>query len=337
MADAPRRILVIRRDNIGDLVCTTPLFSALRSYFPQARIAALVNSYNAPALAGNPDVDAVFEYTKAKHRAAGQSVARLYLDRLRLVTRLRRARFDCALLPGGAQASAVRFARLAGVRRVLIRSAHAAGHEVECTCSLLRQMGLDPTPPPLVLSADAPRVAELSRRVHGCLGFTPRRLIGIHISARKPAQRWPGERFVTLIRRLALPADAAIALLWAPGGEDDPRHPGDDGKAARILREAGGAPVVALPTRALDELIAALALCDRVVCSDGGAMHLAAGLGKPIVCLFGNSDAGRWHPWGVPYELIQPDSRDVADVTVDELYAAIERLEARIAAAAGLA
>jgi len=66
-------------------------------------------------------------------------------------------------------------------------------------------------------------------------------------------------------------------------------------------------------------------------------MHLAAGLGKPIVCLFGNSDAGRWHPWGVPYELIQPDSRDVAEVTVDELYAAIERLEARIAAAAGLA
>ncbi len=53
----PRRILVIRRDNIGDLLCTTPLLSALRRRFPEAWIGALVNSYTAPVLAGNPDVE----------------------------------------------------------------------------------------------------------------------------------------------------------------------------------------------------------------------------------------------------------------------------------------
>jgi len=31
-------ILVIRRDNIGDLVCTTPLVRALRHQLPNARI-----------------------------------------------------------------------------------------------------------------------------------------------------------------------------------------------------------------------------------------------------------------------------------------------------------
>jgi ADP-heptose:LPS heptosyltransferase len=85
-------------------------------------------------------------------------------------------------------------------------------------------------------------------------------------------------------------------------------------------------PVVPVPTARLEELIAALAQCDRVICSDGGAMHLAAALGKPIVCLFGNSSAERWHPWGVRYELLQPASRNVADISVDEVLAAHGRL-----------
>lgn len=52
----PRRILVIRRDNIGDLVCTLPLIRALREYFPRAWIGALANSYNRDVLMGNPDL-----------------------------------------------------------------------------------------------------------------------------------------------------------------------------------------------------------------------------------------------------------------------------------------
>ena len=58
-------------------------------------------------------------------------------------------------------------------------------------------------------------------------------------------------------------------------------------------------------------------------------MHLAAALKKPIVCLFGNSDAGRWRPWGVPYELLQPASRNVADISVDQVLAAYDRLGGR--------
>ena len=65
------KILVIRRDNIGDLVCTTPLISALRLRYPRAHIAALVNTYNRQVLEGHPDLDAVYAYAKAKHRLPG--------------------------------------------------------------------------------------------------------------------------------------------------------------------------------------------------------------------------------------------------------------------------
>ena len=44
MTTAAKRpsFLVVRRDNIGDLVCTTPLIAALRAHYPDAWIAALV-------------------------------------------------------------------------------------------------------------------------------------------------------------------------------------------------------------------------------------------------------------------------------------------------------
>jgi len=55
-------------------------------------------------------------------------------------------------------------------------------------------------------------------------------------------------------------------------------------------------------------------------------MHIAAALGKPILCFFGNSGAARWRPWGVPYVLLQPPSLNAADISVDEAYAGYERL-----------
>ena len=58
-------------------------------------------------------------------------------------------------------------------------------------------------------------------------------------------------------------------------------------------------------------------------------MHVAAGLGKPLVCFFGNSSAERWHPWGVPYELLQKPSHDVSEISVAQSVYAFGRLMSR--------
>ncbi len=327
MAIDPRsKILIIRRDNIGDLVCTTPLISALRRRYPRAHIAALVNSYNRPVLEGHPDLDALYAYAKAKHRAPGQSRAAVYWDKLRLMLKLRAQRFDYALLaspyPG---ASALRLARwiapahIAGyaeptglVDLALQQDEAKVAHEVEKVFRLAQLFGVEGAPGKLSLAVDADAraraLAALGARAPG------RKLIALHISARKPSQRWPLERFAELVQ--ALSAEADFLLLWSPGAADHPQHPGDDAKAQAIMAAAGGARLVAYPTQELKDLTAALSLADYAICSDGGAMHLAAATGKPILCFFGDSDAARWHPWGVPYRLLQPESRDVADVSL---------------------
>ena len=97
-------ILVIRRNDIGDLVVTTPLIQALCRRFPEAWSGALVNSYNARVLEANPDLDEVFVYTKAKHRGSA-SVWSAYWSTFSLILRLRKLRVDYATLASAAASS----------------------------------------------------------------------------------------------------------------------------------------------------------------------------------------------------------------------------------------
>lgn len=334
LPQAPR-ILVIRRDNIGDLACTTPMIRALRTRFPRGHIAVLVNSYNRPVVENNPDLDAVYDYTKGKHRLAGENLLGVLWRRARLLWSLRQQRFDCAIIAG-----AHFLPRALGLAR-FIKPRHLVGfteagkpgvehidwgvpytlpqplHEAEDVFRLLAPFGIHGRPPAMCVYPGAAALAH-ARAALAPLPNGAGPLIAVHISARKPTNRWPAERFAELMQRLHAGHGARFVLFWSPGSASNPRHPGDDEKAQSIIERVRALPVQAFPTERLDELIAGLALCDAVICSDGGAMHLAAALGKPIVCFFGKSDRTRWYPWEVPHVLLQPTSENVADVGVEQ-------------------
>jgi heptosyltransferase III len=350
------QILVVRRDNIGDLVLTTPLISALRALRPRAWIGAFVNSYNAPVLDENPDLDAVFAYDKAKHRP-DRSRAAVFAGTARLLLSLRRKRIDHLILAGpGAQREAYALARWiaprkmtgfvtqdfapAGITFPLPYGDGARLHEAEDVYRLASVFGVSPSIPACTVRADAAamvqwreriatlmatQIASADGEVTSVAGTGP--LIAIHISARRARQRWPAARFAALMQQLHARHAARFLLLWSPGAGDDARHPGDDAKAREVL---AGLPaevsVAACPTHALRDLIALLALADCMICADGGAMHLAAGLDKPVLALFGDSPSARWYPWGVPCEVVQAPAGDVAQLAVSEVLMAWERL-----------
>jgi ADP-heptose:LPS heptosyltransferase len=326
------KFLVVRRDNIGDLVLTTPVFAALKARFPGCHVEALANTYNAPILEGQPDLDAVHAYTKDKHLEPGESRLGNWTARLSQYLQLRRARFDTVIVaspgwrprdvklarglaPGRILAFVPPGERPPGVDLAVPYDGWGERHHVEDVFRILAPLGIEgPPPPPRLGFPVPPREA----------GRPP--VVAFQVSARKPSQRWPEARFAEAMRAIHADTGAQARVFWSPGAQDDPRHPGDDDKVARLLAAAAGVPVKAVRTTTLPDLARGLAACDAFVGADGGAMHVAAALGKPVLALFGDSIVSLWRPWGVPSRVLQPASRDVADVSVEEVRAAFDDL-----------
>jgi ADP-heptose:LPS heptosyltransferase len=335
----PRCIVVIRRDNIGDLVLTTPLLHALRERFPRARLIVLGSGYNTPVLAGHPDIDAVYAYDKAKHRPDRSRLA-VWAGTLRTLLALRRERPDLAILAGsGTQRQAARLARWIGPKAILgfVENGRPAEvtvpvpwgdgaqlHAAEDVFRLGAPLGIHGAPGRCLLAADRDQTARFAAACVQAGG--KRRAVAVHVSARRPRQRWPVEKFAALIRALAADADLLPVLLWAPGAEDDPRHPGDDGKAYAIRGMVADVPLLEWPTATLAQLSGALSGCALMICADGGAMHVGAGLGLPIVALFGDSPPARWRPWGVTHRVLQGEGGDVALLDVAAVLEAAREL-----------
>ena len=345
-----QRILVIRRDNIGDLICTLPLIHNLRTHYPDAQIDVLVNSYNQQTIEQQPDINTVYAYTKAKHRVAGQSKWQVYWHRFRLILTLRREHYDLVIMAGSRfSPHAFKLARSVKAQAIMGVSSPTQTpktidyaltelqdeplHEAEHCLRLLTLLDLNINHhapavlhPNVLLRQQLQQSLLQQRRYKNTNILT----IGIHISARKASQRWPEKAFIALMQKLQQRYPCQFLLFWSPGDENNTHHPGDNQKAQRILAAAADVAVFPLETHQLRELIAAISLCDQFICSDGGAMHIAAGLAKPLLCFFGESNPQQWHPWQTPYQLLQAESRQVDDISPDEAFAAFNRLQHKL-------
>jgi ADP-heptose:LPS heptosyltransferase len=103
-------------------------------------------------------------------------------------------------------------------------------------------------------------------------------------------------------------------------------HPGDDEKAHMLKEALKNIPTVFMPTPNLESLIEGIQTCGSMIMCDGGAMHIAAALNRPIVALFGDSNSKRWRPWGVPFRIVQPHTEEVKDITTSQIIDAWHRL-----------
>jgi len=313
------KILVIRRDNIGDLLCTTPLISALRARYQEAHIAVLANSYNASVLANNPDIDKVYQYTKAKH--SSKLKLHIWWHEWQLYRALRKAHFDLVIHASptthprtGKLAKYLKVPQRIGVANssddgfnVFITPQNVQGeHHVEHVYSLLKPLGITGSPGPMTLNIKV-------QHPHASL---QRPLVGIHISSRRPDNRWPVESFIKLIENLQSKG-AHCVLFWAYGEKNDPRYPGDNHLAQQIIRRFND-DISPLPMTTLKDLMSGLAQVDAIVTSDGGVLHIASALSKPVVALFGCTDSTTWGPWQVPHHILQGKGQ-ATNIGVDDV------------------
>jgi heptosyltransferase-2 len=293
--DEPKRILVSRIRQIGDVILTLPVLDALRARFPDAVIDYLAEENPAAAAVGHPALHRVL--TLRRGRWPGLPAPPL------LLAALRRARYDWVIDLYGNPRSAL-LARITGApvrvgparrsRRRLFTHAippqDPSRSAIDYHLSALRSLGVPPGPvkAPRIHLSDVERTEGTTRLDQAVPPGQPR--VGLHVGNRWPAKRWPEERFSALLRALSK-LGARGVVLAGPGEEALARRVADGAR----LAGRGPAPVIAgLPLRSYFAVVAAL---DTLVTNDGSPLHVGPAVQVPTVGILGPTVPEIWFPY----------------------------------------
>ncbi|USX21928.1 O-antigen ligase family protein [Oxalobacteraceae bacterium OTU3REALA1] len=276
----PRRIMITRTDNIGDVVLTLPLAGYLKQRYPQAEIVFLCRRYAAAVVAQCRHVDTVQALEDWNGDLAG-GMARSGCDTVMFAYPRRQ------LAVAARRAGIAR--RVGSIRRfyhwfTCNRLAHMRAkslpilHEAQLSFKLLQPLGFSHIPSLDEIAAlyglDTPR-HPAADAVLAAPGF---KLI-LHPKSNGNGREWPLEHYTALARMLG--PDAGVRVLVT-------------GSAGEGELLAGLAPeLLALPhvenlcgRLDLDGFTALVGGCDGLVASGTGPLHLAAALGRPVAGLF---------------------------------------------------
>ncbi len=132
------RVLVVKRDKLGDLLLTTAVFAHVKSVRPDIELHLLANDYNAWVARDHPALTRTWVYPRVKHD--GRLRIGAALAHLPLIWNLRREKFDWAIALGGDESHrAVKRSLATGAKRVIAYARDPARYGPRLT---------DPLPPP---------------------------------------------------------------------------------------------------------------------------------------------------------------------------------------------
>ena len=274
----PTEILVVRFSSIAEILLTTPLLRALRSRHPEARIVVLTEERYASLLRGNPNVDQVAGVgPDASLWAWASSLRRHEFSYLLDLQGDVRARCLRLLVPGRwRRARQPRFAQqvLIHTKRNLFRNALPLA---ERYFSAAKELDVEPDGEPVEFFLGEAGEVEASKWLTeaGMNGTRP--LVVFVPGAARATRRWPADSWVELIKHVTdTGADAVIV-----GGRQEATL------AADIALRGGARAASSAGLLSLQGIGAILKRAEAVIAGDGGVLHLATGVGTPVVALFG--------------------------------------------------
>jgi heptosyltransferase-2/heptosyltransferase-3 len=308
---APRRILLIKPDHLGDMLLCTPALHLLRQRFPQAHIVMLAGPWSAFLLQDNRDIDALLTlpFPGFARGAAAAGLLHPYALLLRSALLLRAGRFDAALLLRDDHWWGAVLALLAGIPRRIGYAVpecrpflshalpwHPAEHVTRQALALVAALANDAEAAPWRPEAHPLRYAPPPDAVQWAASWLAgqgvtagERLVIVHAGTGGASKLWLPERWAAVADDLAnLPG---VRLLLTGG-------PGEEAQVAALTQRLRKPPLVLAGTASVGQLVALLGRAALVLGVDSGPLHLAVSQGTPSLHLFGPSDAGRFGPWG---------------------------------------
>lgn len=323
----PNNILIIRPGGIGDAVHLIPTITMLKNIFPGAAIDVLAENRNG----------AVFSLT--------HDVARvIYYDKLPELLQVFMGGYDLVI-------DTEQWHRLSAVVARLTRAPMLIGYatndrsrlfthmvlyshddyEVDSFLSLLDPLAIVGKP---VLSSRFLSIPDMAieKSVELLGELSGKRFVAIFPGASIPERRWGADKFAGIARCLF---NNGIPSVVIGGG-------GESSDGDRIVTGVNGVNLAGKTSLAVTAAV--IDKCSVLVSGDSGILHIAVGLDRPTVSLFGPGIASKWAPRGDLHIVINKcppcspctrfgytpkcpiHAKCMSDITVDDVFESIVHL-----------
>jgi len=337
------KVLVIKRDKIGDLLLTTPLLAHLKAGLPGVRTHLLANDYNAWVVAGNSHIDRLWVYRRVRH--GGRVSLGAAWQWLSQSVALRRERFDWVIVANGDESPrAIQRGLSARGARIVARCADrsrypgltdplppdAASHEIERLLALLMPLGIPvpekgKTPHPHYSLPSAS--AAFARGWLAARGLAPGKYVVLGLGARRSKKQPSTVQVLAWSAHFKRQWDLDTVFMWTPGKSDDPVYPGDDAAAQPVLDARG--PQLHPFRGPIGQALGLIWGARTSVFPDSGLMQFAAASPGGVLGLFAESDVSpspaQWAPRGRKADYLE-DRKTIAELPDALLYERVERL-----------
>lgn len=318
-----RKILFIRTDRMGDVLMNLPAIRALRLNYPKSWITLMTDNSVAGLLQGHEDIDELMTVNASAFKNSP-------LERIRLAMRLRKIRFDLAIVsnPDKNMHAIVFFAGIPVrvgydrkwpfflTRRIPEKKDRAGQHEIDSNLALVQDLIVLPWDKKIQLPLNTLALKNIDERIKN-FGGGAAPLIAIHTGTSNPKKRWAAERFVELCRKIDEAGLGSPILIGGPE-EKDTAAKIQDGLDRKVTDWTG--------SFTLEELSAFLShpRVKTLVSCDSGPMHIAWMNEKPVVALYAadlpGAEPARWGPLdGVSRVIHKP----MKDISADEVFLAL--------------
>lgn len=315
--DEQDRILVIRLDAIGDLVCTTPLFKAIKENNDKTELSVIIQKGNRAILDNNPYIDKVYEFDGQINDSETEisvnnidevlETAKEFITESAINDRYRRVYIPMHFLEGRnayitlALSKAVKSQSIiswvkaneqvnkhqkevAKELPVRIITINEPMHEKDFILTMAKGVGIDALSDKLQLfpREEEPYIDSVIKRDN-----TKRVFVAVGVVGRRETQSWKSENYKELFASLS---DKKIVFVLF-GAADAISASEKIGKSDNVIN--------LINKTTLEQTIYAIKKCDMYLGSNTGLLHIAAALNKPCVTIYSASkEVSPWDAMG---------------------------------------
>ena len=328
-----KNILIVRQHNqLGDMLCSVPLFAAVRKRFPKAHITLVASPINYEILFSdiNPYIDKVITYRKAPFK----NLIEFYKE-------LRDHNYQIGIVPSTVSISRtshfINYFSGAKVRVGVKSIDHKLNsveyllnvksefdwdsrklHQTERNLDVGRQIGCDLTEKEkknvmIHLSKEETDFADSF--IEGNFQDKNKLIVSMHPGAGKVPNRWNKENFIELTKKLY---DKYNCYFLITSGMID-KEITDEVKEKLMKLNINCVLLENTPVRKVGAVIKRT---DLYITNDTGTLHVAGGVDANIISLFGPTHGYEWAPAGDNKICIQSPTDNINDITVDEVFKA---------------